>query len=346
MSHEQYVAIDNVCAWPNLSRLPDGRLSVAIFNQPTHGGWEGQVECWLSNDDGRTWSRAGAPVPHDPGTARMNHAAGIAGNGDLIVIVAGHSGRPKKNEPNLDFAKSVPLHPIAARSSDGGVTWSPCAPIPPTEDGGYLCPFGSIQKQADGVLMVSFYTWHRPGAEQKMTTSALLYRSVDDGHTWQRHRVIAADDYNETTIHVVNENRIIAAARSIKDQTLHLFISDDAGDTWRFGGPLSGAFEHNADFLALPDGRILLTYGIRHPHDLALACRVSPDAGLTWRRPHRLLQIDNVERYDGGYPSSVLVSEDSVLTAYYTRRSPWHQRYHMGAIIWNWRAEFDHGFDK
>jgi len=52
---ERYIAIDNVCAWPNLTQMPDGTIIATIFNQPTHGGWEGDVECWASEDDGRTW---------------------------------------------------------------------------------------------------------------------------------------------------------------------------------------------------------------------------------------------------------------------------------------------------
>jgi Na+/melibiose symporter-like transporter len=37
------IAIDNVCAWPNLTKLPDGAIIATIFNQPCHGLWEGDV---------------------------------------------------------------------------------------------------------------------------------------------------------------------------------------------------------------------------------------------------------------------------------------------------------------
>ncbi len=49
---ERYIAIDNVCAWPNLTAMPDGTLAVAIYNQPVHGHWHGDVEVWASTDDG------------------------------------------------------------------------------------------------------------------------------------------------------------------------------------------------------------------------------------------------------------------------------------------------------
>jgi hypothetical protein len=50
------VAIDNVCAWPNLTVLRDGTIIATIFNQPCHGLWEGDVECWGSADGGRSWT--------------------------------------------------------------------------------------------------------------------------------------------------------------------------------------------------------------------------------------------------------------------------------------------------
>jgi len=72
---ERYIAIDNVCAWPNLTKMPDGTLIATIFNQPCHGLWEGDIACWASEDGGHTWQRRGRPAPHEPGTNRMNAAA-------------------------------------------------------------------------------------------------------------------------------------------------------------------------------------------------------------------------------------------------------------------------------
>ncbi|MEO7653430.1 MAG: hypothetical protein ABIZ80_23470, partial [Bryobacteraceae bacterium] len=34
-----HVAIQNVCAWPNVQKLRDGTLLAMIFNQPCHGRW-------------------------------------------------------------------------------------------------------------------------------------------------------------------------------------------------------------------------------------------------------------------------------------------------------------------
>jgi hypothetical protein len=51
------VAVKNVCAWPNLTPLPDGAVIATIFNQPCHGTWEGDVESHATTDGGATWTR-------------------------------------------------------------------------------------------------------------------------------------------------------------------------------------------------------------------------------------------------------------------------------------------------
>jgi hypothetical protein len=46
---------------------------------------EGDVDCW-ANADGVKWEKRGTPAPHEPNTDRMNHAAGLANSGDLVVL--------------------------------------------------------------------------------------------------------------------------------------------------------------------------------------------------------------------------------------------------------------------
>ena len=38
---QRLIAIDNVCAWPNLTLLPDGSINSTIFGQPSHGQMPG-----------------------------------------------------------------------------------------------------------------------------------------------------------------------------------------------------------------------------------------------------------------------------------------------------------------
>ena len=62
---EPIVAVDNVCAWPNLTLLKDGTIISIIHNQPSHLKMPADVECWASEDGGRTWMKRGTPAPRD-----------------------------------------------------------------------------------------------------------------------------------------------------------------------------------------------------------------------------------------------------------------------------------------
>ena len=45
---ERFVAIDNKCAWPNLTLMPDDSIVATIFGSPCHGFCDGAAECWRS----------------------------------------------------------------------------------------------------------------------------------------------------------------------------------------------------------------------------------------------------------------------------------------------------------
>src|SRR4030095_2239462 len=89
---ERYVAVDNVCAWPNLTLLKDGTIVAAIFNHPSHGEAGGDVEGWTSTEGGRIGKWRGVPAAHEPRTNRMNVAAGTANDGALVVLASGWGG--------------------------------------------------------------------------------------------------------------------------------------------------------------------------------------------------------------------------------------------------------------
>ncbi|WP_461785954.1 hypothetical protein, partial [Prosthecobacter sp.] len=47
---QRFIAIDHVCAWPNLTLLPDGSINTTIFGKTSHGQVAGAAECWNSPD--------------------------------------------------------------------------------------------------------------------------------------------------------------------------------------------------------------------------------------------------------------------------------------------------------
>lgn len=324
----RYVAIDNVCAWPNLATLRDGTIVASIFNKPSHGRAEGDVDCWATTD-GLFWSKRGTAAPHEESANRMNLAAGVATNGDLLVIPSGWT--LKKNDKGLVAGLGEVLAPCICRSSDGGVTWKvdkdsfPRAPEGRTQ---YI-PFGDILAGGDGALRVACYARD----VQTKQDGVWMFRSADDGKSWQMQSNISLAN-NETAIFHLGSGKWIAAARSLgaTKQRLDLFRSDDDGKTWVAGEPLTGGAQHPGHLTRLRDGRLLLTYGNRIKGQFGVQAKLSSDEGRTWGDP--LILVDDLLSGDCGYPASAQTPDGKILSAFYSNAAPDHRRYHMGVVIW------------
>jgi hypothetical protein len=311
----RYVAIDNVCAWPNLTLLRDGSIIATIHNRPSHGGMEGDVECWASKD-GEFWSKAGTPTQHEPQTIRMNHAAGLAKNGDLLVLCSGWT----------DVRRNW-----VCRSSDGGRTWTQHKEFVAPETGWTeFIPFGPIFVGEDGALHTSCYAGEFTDPTKSTKTRsyrAWHFRSDDDGATWRPTSVIGAK-HNETSLFHLGGKQWLAAARV---DAVELFRSNDDGATWQGPQRVTERNEINAHLARLKDGRLLLTYGNRVKDQFGVLAKLSSDEGKTWSEPLRLAHTLNT---DCGYPSSVQRADGKIVTAYYAKGVENHERYHMGVAIW------------
>lgn len=333
---ESYTAIQGVCAWPNLQRLPDGALIATIFNQPCHGAWEGDLDCWASTDDGKTWRFRGRPAPHEPATNRMNCAAGQASNGDLVVLCSGWDKRNPPGQPSPATLGRV-LRPWICRSSDGGRNWTHAGlfPIPPQNEIGtdnHYIPFGDIHRAADGALCVAAYV------RKENRRGVHFLRSKDDGRSWGGE-VILNPVGNETAPLHLGNGRWLAASREFgrpSDVHIELFASEDDGKTWKRKMPLSQPGQVTGHLTRLNDGRVLLSYGNRNWNNYGVDARLSEDQGKTWGPPFRLA---HAPYSDCGYPASVQLPGGLVVTVYYTRTSS-DFHYEMRAVRWNPQAAY------
>lgn len=343
--YERYIAVDGVCAWPRLTLLPNGEISALIWPHPNHGFVQGAAECWNSTDSGRTWQRAGVPVPNDPGFNRMNLAAGVADDGTYVALVSGWP-RPflppwkgtLEDESTLGqtpaFKAARTLQAVPAVSRDGGHTWTrfPTLTEPLEPSGNALVPHGRIASLPGGELGAMLYY-----------SDAWFFTSADQGKTWQRRGQVTTDHlHNETNWIRLDNGDLLAASRGNDNSCVDAFRSTDNGVTWKPEGPLSLNGQHPADFTRLGDGRILLSYGVRNPGLWGVAVRLGDVTGRKWSAPMMLVDFETSSdhpqladpRRDGGYPSTVALADGTLVTAYYTRGIPAHYRYHMGVVRW------------
>ena len=328
-----------VCAWPAMTKLPDGTLLIANFNRPSHGRMIGDVDCWASTDHGRTWEQRAPAAPHEPGTQsnRMNVAFGTLPNGDALLATGGWSLKPDTIRPEgLEIDQVLPMW--ICRSSDGARTWRIDRDGFPGygPDGGRQFPFGPIQGGHDGIVLLPVYTVVRgPNGEKAAWNRVFVYRSTDNGRTWREPLPLDPDTrLNETALLHVDGARWLAFAR--QDRLLQ-YESTDGGRTWRKQGAVTERYGYPANAIRLKDGRLLLSYGNRTPGDPRVEAKISADGGRTWSEPIRVVEVtkskDQLE--DFGYPSSVELPGGNVITAYYAKDAPYYHGYHLAAITWN-----------
>ncbi len=327
---QRVVAVKDVCAWPNLTLMKDGSIVAVLHNKPSHGGMEGDVECWASKD-GTQWEKRSVITQHEPDTIRMNHAAGLATNGDLLVLCSGWTNLKQPERPKQAKFRDAVIANWVMRSADGGRTWAKRTGFPAAEPGWTEhIPFGDIWVAEDGTLRTSTYQGKYADPSKNSKTSgwrSWCFRSDDDGNTWKAMSIIGPK-HNETDIFHLGGKRWMAAARI---DAIELFTSEDDGATWARPQRVTQRNEINGHLMRLKDGRLLLSYGVRIKGKEGVCTKFSSDDGKTWGAPVRLATSgDN----DCGYPSSVQRADGTIVTAYYARKAPEHDGYHMGMAIW------------
>ncbi len=330
----------DTCAWPAMSRLPDGTLLIASFNQPSHGRMIGDVDTWASTDGGLTWEKRAPGAPHEPGsqTNRMNVAFGVLPNGDALLVASGWSLKSEeKSVTGLEVDQI--LRPWVSRSSDGGRTWHIDRESFPefSPAGGFQIPFGPIQAGANGEMLVPVYDNIRnQGTGKTKWTSVYVYRSRDNGRTWGEPVPLdPTASYNETALLHVRDGRWLAFARSTQ---LFEYESRDNGHTWKKLGPVTEKQGYPANAIVLTDGRILLTYSNRTSGDPRIEAKISADGGRTWSPAIRVAEVSPDPKRgleDMGYPSTVQLADGTLVTAYYAKHTKLYDNYQLALVKWD-----------
>lgn len=269
----------------------------------------------VSNDGGKVW-REGVPLPAKPFWAP---------NGRLISVNCkwhqyyADSARARLQQQGYAVAEVQPgtvaicAGAYQTWSSDGGRTWDQ-KDIQLPFMASIACGMNTLQL-ADGTIIIPVYGRRKADSPD----SSWVLRSENYGDTWELRLVAEhpqGTPINEPAIIALKNGRLLIVMRleGGNDQMWQAF-SDDRGKTWHSLRD-TGIKGHPPNLLRLQDGRILLTYGYRHP-PFGIRAAISADEANTWDLEHILELREDGGGPDLGYPQSVQLGDGTVVTVYY-----------------------------
>jgi hypothetical protein len=299
---ERFTVVEGGGYFPVLIQLDNKDLLAVVRGGDRHLGVKGRLDVVRSTDAGKTWSlKTLVDSPWDD----RNPAVGQLKDGTILVTYIVNKSYGPHGEYLKDNLTVDGLYTM--RSRDRGNTWEGPIKSPIAPEYGES-PYGKIAQLADGTALLNVYYGKNPHL------ASLVYRSRDDGQTWGDPSVIAKN-YNEASLLVLSENRILAVMRSESGGHLATAFSTDQGRTWSEPRQVTRDREHPADVIRLSDGRLLLVYGERN-RPFGARAMLSRDLGETWDSNILILAAD-AQLPDCGYPSSVEIAPGKVVTLYY-----------------------------
>jgi hypothetical protein len=320
--------------WPTLARRRDGQLLlVCSGGREAHVCPFGRVELMRSSDDGRTWTwpqvimdsgiddRDAGVLETARGTILITTFTSLAYEPILTKAAHLQPGQPgawpedklgrwqAAHQRLTADQRQAALGVWMVRSTDGGVTWS----------GRYDClvdsPHGPIQLTDGRLLYAGKDLWR---GERRVG----VCESKDDGETWQWLATIPTRDgddhrqYHELHAVETADGRIVCQLRNHNRNNSRETLqceSSDGGKTWSKPESI-GVWGLPSHLLRLADDRLLMTYGHRRA-PLGNQARVSDDHGRSWSEA--IVISGDGPSGDLGYPSTVQLTDGSLLTAWY-----------------------------
>jgi hypothetical protein len=159
-------------------------------------------------------------------------------------------------------------------------------------------------------------------------TAITIEQSPDDGRTWNVIATIskpdgAVDRLSEPHMVELTSGKLLALVRNEPKDRSQCFLlqseSIDGGKSWT---PLisTGIWGYPPHLTQLNNGWLLVVYGHRREPFGQRAC-ISRDEGKTWDLENQVM-LAVADGPDMGYPSSVQLADDSILTVYYQADKP------------------------
>ncbi len=329
-------------AWPTICKDENGKLYVACSGHRIgHFCPYGKNYLFTSNDEGKKWS---APMIINDGYLD-DRDAGLTYLGDGKIMLAWFV-RPKKyytEEINWIFRNSAPItHGMALGtvrdwevlpkeydksgsfikvSDDYGFSWNSEPILVPVSS-----PHGPI-KLKNGKLL---YLGKEFKPENHLGGDIMAYESSDEGKTWdylstieypigEDGKLLNEDNLHEPFAIELDDGTIVGIIRAQGENVYHRFTmyaiySYDGGKTWTHPEAMgiSGSPPH---LLKHSSGALVLTYG-RREVPFGIRAMISYDGGYSYGDE---IILQNSHSGDIGYPSSVELSDGSIITVYYER---------------------------
>lgn len=197
------------------------------------------------------------------------------------------------------------------RSDDGGRTWASGMALDTAPfAGGYGMRGGIVL--SDGTIIL-------PLGDIPDYCRVFVVSSSNGGATWSAAVPAAALPnrwFEEPAPLLLRSGRILMLLRENVSRSLWQTWSDDGGRSWAEPTP-TGIDGYPAHLAALPDGRVLCTFGFRRP-PYAIRTAVSADDGASWPAEELIELRTPLPSRDLGYPCTVH-TEAGLLSVYYSR---------------------------
>ncbi len=153
----------------------------------------------------------------------------------------------------------------------------------------------------------------------KNKTSNHLLISEDKGKTWNYSALVAIDEnasFNEASIYETPKGDLVAFLRTANmDDQACIARSTDGGKTFQPWQKM-GFQGHPLQALRLPDNRVLVTYGYRHP-PYGIRARILNAECTDFATAPEIVLRDDGGTTDIGYPWAVMLDKKRVLITYY-----------------------------
>ncbi len=329
--------------WPTICKGDGDTIYAVSSARKFHVDPFGAVIISESHDKGETWSEARIVVD----TPVDDRDAGIVylGNGKMLVswfihasplYIEGDYSHWRNNSRVTDEQEAAVIKRLEALpiqdqqagsfvilSEDYGQTWGDIVRVP------ISAPHGPSLMQDGKTLVYLGHTCNPTSAGFSNMTGQYLYimTSNDCGKNWKLlgsiKKEVGANVYCEPHIIQLTDGSFVAAVRVHDDPTdanagMHIQTATSLdGRTWttlkRVSDKMLGGPAH---LLQLSNGVVLMVYGYRDSQ-CGNRYRLSYDGGKTWGKEMVLNVSDTPANADLGYPSTVELSDGTLITAYY-----------------------------